>query len=154
MYALYELQKDLHKQIKNSYSNFKKKGAAKMSRITAQTRLNGLERWYAQFEANHAKILCFSEDQSDHEYFKSHLSDQVTDDYFDRKGEFAQFIEDTKQLETERNPPVQSSPTPPILQRPAIDQHSLPKINLPKFTGLQSQWENFARSKPASTLVP
>ena len=114
-----------------------------MSRVTAQTRLNGLEHWYAQFEANHTKILCLSGDQSDHEYSKSHLSDQVTDDYFDREGEIAQFIEDAKQLEAEKNPPPQTFPVPQMLQRPAIDQNSLPKINLPKFTGLQSQWENF-----------
>ena len=143
MDALYEVQKDLHKQIKNSYINFQKKGAAKMTLVTANTRLKGLEGWYTQFENNHKKALSFVSDSPVHDYFKTHLSDQATDDYFDRKGEFLQFIEDVKGSAAENDLVIAAPPPPNQIQMTSIDHQSLPKVTLPKFNGLHSQWENF-----------
>ena len=143
MDALYELQKDLHKQIKNSYVNFRKKGAEKMTLVTANTRLKGLESWYHQFETNHKKILAFAREQATHEYFKTNLCHQVTDDYFDRKGDFLQYIEDENRVATENAPPPSTPPPFNLTQMTSVDHQSLPKVSLPKFNGLQSQWKTF-----------
>ena len=116
-----------------------------MTLVAANTRLKRLESWYTQFETNHKKILSLAGEHSAHEYFKTNLCDQANDDYFDRKGEFVQFIEDGKRIERENSPP---SPTFPILhttQMTSIDHQSLPKVILPKFHGLQSQWENLRK---------
>ena len=142
MNALYELQKDLHKHIKNSYSNFRKKGAEKMSLVAANTLLKGLESWYTQFVNNHKKILDVSQDHAAHDYFKSHFCDQVTDEYFDRKGKFLQFIEDEKGVAT-ANATTPQTLALHLTQMTSVDHQSLPKITLPKFHGLQSEWENF-----------
>ena len=128
---------------KNSYANFRKKGVEKMTLVAANTRLKGHESWYTQFENNHKRILGLAQENAAHEYFKSHLCDQVTDEYFDRKGEFLQFIEDEKVAARANTTTPPTSPAFNLTQVSMINHQSLPKITLPKFHGLQSEWENF-----------
>ena len=149
MDALYAIQVDLLKQINNSYANFKKKGAARMTRVTAQARLTGLEDCYSQYKNNHNRILSIKDVPLDHAYFVANLSEQILDTYYDRKGEFLEFIEDQKRLERARAELDQTaSATGPgdhnvTLNSVPIETQSLPKMNLPKFSGKFADWENF-----------
>ena len=70
-----------------------------MNRVTAQTRLTQLEDCYSKMKSNHNRILSIKDVPQDHAYFTSNLGEQILDTYFDRKGEFLEFMEHARRLE-------------------------------------------------------
>ena len=59
----------------------------------AKSCLQGLIDYYTRFQTNHAKILNLTDLDKDHDYFASNLENLVKDSYFDRKGDFNDYIE-------------------------------------------------------------
>ena len=108
----------------------------------AKSRLSGLEEYFTRFKANHNRILSLTDLDKDHDYFKSILGDIVEDSYFDRKGEFNDYIESLRLVQE----PQTSTQTPNLkgpLTPPSVTFQSLPKMELPKFSGKFADWENF-----------
>ena len=85
-------QMSLQTKINNSFQNFKSKGKDNMTGGNAQARLTGLEKNYANFHSTYEKIIYLKELDKKHAYFTSNLVDLDEDSFYDRKGEFLDFL--------------------------------------------------------------
>ena len=80
-----------------------------------------------------------------HAYFTSNMAELVEDSYYERRGDFHEFLHQLS-IEEKSKPPQRPSTLPAQSQ---IDltthsfSHALPRIDLPKFTGKYDEWENF-----------
>ena len=99
-------QQSLQTKINNSFHNFKSKGKNNMTEGNAQARLTGLEKNYTI--STHEKIMYLKEPDRKHVYFTSNLVDMVEDSFYDRKGEFLDFLKNLgeKMLQKGLRPPL------------------------------------------------
>ena len=115
-----------------------------MTRGNGQARLDGLENYYSEFLENHQKFMNIQELDKEHDYFKTDLANLVDDSYFDSKGGFTDFFRELDRVEAQtRTPAVPVGNQNESLYSPSFSMYSFPKINLPKFSGKFSEWENF-----------
>ena len=98
----------LQAKINNSFQNFKSKGKDKMTKGNAEAPLADLEKSYITFQLNHEKIMLLKALDKNHDYFTTNLSERVEDSFFDRKGEFLDFIENLR----EKNAAAGATTTP------------------------------------------
>ena len=145
MEDFHDRQLALQAKIANYFHNFKSKGKTNMNKGNAESRLEGLERNYIAFQVNHEKILKLENLDKTHAYFSTFLYDPVEDSFYDRKGEFLNFLEGLKAntaAVTASNSNAVTL-TPSSAQTTNVSLQSLPKLDLPKFFGKFSDWENF-----------
>ena len=139
MEELYKTHLVFSTKIANSFKNFKSKGQAKMTRGNAKARLEGLESPFQSLSENHAEILALSKAPADHEYFTQGLFSLAEENYYDRKGDFNDYLEpsshsfDADQFVVLRNE----------VSRIASFSKNRSKIDIPKYSGKYSDWENF-----------
>ena len=93
---LHDSQLALQAKIAKSFQNFKSKGKDNMNEGNAEARLFGLEKNYATFQVKHEKILKLEDLDKSHAYFTSGLYDLVEDSFYDRKGDFLNFLKTFK----------------------------------------------------------
>lgn len=142
-----EAQLIMHTRISNAYQNFKAKGQEKMTRGNAEGRLAGLEKDYSKATEIHAAVMESKHRDLQHDYFKTNLMERLIDSYYDRKGEFLDFLrplaENDKEVATQKS----SGDTAATVAQPQISLssllQSLPKIDVPNFSGRYSEWPNF-----------
>ena len=139
MEELYKTHLALSTRIANSFKNFKSKGQSKMTRGNAKARLEGLESVFQLLTENHAEILALPKVPADHEYFTQSLFSVAEENYYDRKGDFNDYLEPSGQSFDGD----QSAVLPNEVSRIASFNKSLPKIDIPKYSGKYSDWENF-----------
>ena len=116
-----------------------------MNKGNAESRLTGLERIYTSFQVNHEKILKLENLDMNHAYLSTHLPDLVEDSFFDRRGDFLNFLEGLKpnsSVAGASNSGAEHIP-PSTVQTTNVSLQQLPNIDLPKFSGKFSDWENF-----------
>ena len=147
MEEFHEKQMSLQAKIANSFLNFKSKGKENMTKGYAESRLTGLERNYASFQSNHEKIMHLKELDRKHTYFTSELCDLVEDSFYDRKGEFLDYLETFKAKGAAQGTSTSATTLPVTAQPSNVSFESLPKIDLPKFSGKFSDWENRSSSR-------
>ena len=146
MDQLHQAQLDLQKKIANSYENFRSRGDNHMTRGQVQSRLEALEKHAAQFQKNHKSILNLPNLDANHLYFTTKLLDLVEDSYYLRKGDYADFIMELDKREATTAPPqvnVNNEATQQLQLNTNSFLQSLPKMDLPTFTGQYSEWQNF-----------
>ena len=108
MEEYYAKQQSLRTKINNSFHNFKSKGKDNITEGNAQARLTGLEKNYSIIQSTHEKIVHLKELDRKHVYFTSNLVDMVEDSFYDRKGEFLDFLKSLreKMLQKGLRPPL------------------------------------------------
>ena len=89
-----------------------------MTKCYAESRLTGLERRYTTFQVNHEKIMHLKELDKKHTYFTSKLCDLVEDSFYDRKGDFLDFLETSKAKGAAQDTST-SSTTLPVTAQPS-----------------------------------
>ena len=116
-----------------------------MNKGNAESRLFGLEKNYTTFQVNHKKILQLEDLDKTHRYFTTPLFDLVEDSFYDRRGDFLNYIESLKGNTAADAVPNANAVavTPSSAQTSNISFQSMPKVDLPKFSGKFSDWENF-----------
>ena len=77
-------------------------------------------------------------------YFTSKLCDLVEDSFYDRRVDFLDFLETFKAKGATQDDSTSGTTLPVIAQPTNVLFQSLPKIDLPKFSGKFSDWENFS----------
>ena len=110
----------------------------------AESRLAGLERHYTTFQVNHEKIMHLKELDKKHTYLTSKHCDLVEDSFYDRRVDFLDFLETFKAKGATQDDSTSGTTLPVIAQPTNVLFQSLPKIDLPKFSGKFSDWENFS----------
>ena len=132
----------LQGKIANSFTNFKAKGKVNMTKGAGKARLEGLESYYSTFISNHSKIIKLPDLDSQHDYFKTNLFDLVKQAYFDKKEEFHDFFNSLEPVATAPAQDRESLINIEALLKASFAQ-SVPKVNIPKFSGKHSDWGNF-----------
>ena len=116
-----------------------------MNKGNAESHLEGLERNYITFLVNHEMILKLENLDKTHVYFSTFLYDLVEDSFYNRKEEFKNILEGLKANTAAVAASNSNAATvlPSSAQTTHISLQSLPKLDLPKFSGKFSDWENF-----------
>ena len=114
-----------------------------MTKGYAESRLAGFERNYTTFQVNHEKIMHLKEFDKKHTYFTSKLCDLVKDSFYDRRGDFLDFLETYKTKGAAQGASTYATTLRISAQSINVSFQSLPKIDLPNFSGKFSDWENF-----------
>ena len=144
MEDLHDRQLVFQVKIAKSFQNFKSKGKDNMNEGYAEARMYGLEQNYTTFQVNREKILKLEDLDKSHVYFTSSLHDLVEDSSYDRKGDFLNFLKTLKEEAAAAGASYSNaSLVPPSSVQTTVSFQSLPKIDLPKFSGRFSDWENF-----------
>ena len=78
-----------------------------------------------------------------HTYLTSKLFDLVENSFYDRRGDFLDFLETFKAKGAVQDATTSATTLPVTAQPTNVSFQSLPKIALPKFSGKFSDWENF-----------
>ena len=138
MEEYHEKQMSLQAKIANSFQNFKSKGKENMTKGYAESRIIGLERHYTTFQINHEKIMHLKELNKNHTYFTSKLCDLAEDSFYDRRGNFLDFLATFKAKGAAQDASTSATTLPVTAQPSNVSFQSLPKIDLPKFSGKSS----------------
>ena len=137
MEDLHDRQLALQAKITNSFHNLKSKGKTDTNKGNAESRLDGLERNYITFQVNHEKILKLENLDKTHAYFSTFLYDLVDDSFYDRNGEFLNFLKGLKANTAAVAASNSNAATflPNSAQTNNVSLQSFPKLDLTKFSG-------------------
>ncbi|XP_011684943.1 PREDICTED: uncharacterized protein LOC105448195 [Wasmannia auropunctata] len=134
---LVDRQMHLFGLITRSVANLYKLGAEKQTKTATEARLRILESNWGKFQENHEELLYFKTDTTaKNQYFAGDLYAECEESYIDAAGTFAAIID-----ELSVPPPANASAN--LNASSCGHSRSLPKVSLPKFTGLFSEWIPF-----------
>ncbi|XP_014206870.1 uncharacterized protein LOC106638282 [Copidosoma floridanum] len=136
MEALTSAQYATFNKIRNSYENFKKLGKAKMTCGQATARLKQLDDAFSEFQSTHS--LTWSQDPpitKDHPYLKEDVYPRGEEQYNLNLGDFTDFIDCIRVDIVSHDPPRGSDPV--------SSYSSLPRVDLPQFSGSRDDWPHF-----------
>ena len=114
-----------------------------MTKVYAESRLAELERNYTTFQVNDEKIMYLRELDKKHMYFTSKLCDLVEYSFYDRSGDFLDFLETFKTKDAAQGASTSATTLPISAQSTNVSFQSLPKVDLQNFSVKFSDWENF-----------
>jgi len=128
-------QRELHGRIARAVENLKKLGQANITAGAVQTRLAGLEKCWATFEAQHALLRAqHREEIYKHEYMKKDYASIVEEAYYQNKGTL---------LDYAARFPSPATATFASGNGTVPHRTTLPRIQLPPFTGKYDEWNSF-----------
>ncbi|XP_011706167.1 PREDICTED: uncharacterized protein LOC105461365 [Wasmannia auropunctata] len=135
MEALLAGQQELYGRIARTIENLKKAGVAKITPALISTTIKLLDAKWERFEEQHERLRCLHwEDMKNHEYYMNDLMGQVEGIYTQQRSVLLDYQESLGATE-ETKPVALSAPAPP--------RTTLPRIQLPNFTGKYEDWPAF-----------
>ncbi|KAM0727865.1 hypothetical protein ACS0PU_005334 [Formica fusca] len=129
-------QSDLYGRISRAYENLRKSGTANITIGLAEARLQALEANWAKFEFQHDKLLEHWEALSESTYVKTDMPTLAEEAYLTQKGMFLDTLRRLRAAEMTETTAFQSAPSHPA-------RTTLPRIQLPQFSGLYEDWPSF-----------
>ncbi|XP_077275741.1 uncharacterized protein LOC143904736 [Temnothorax americanus] len=136
MEGIIRSQHDLHGRIARSYDNLKKMGFTNITIGLVEARLQALEANWAKFEAQHDKLYAsFWESLTEHDYEKRNVPATVEEAYLVQKGMFLETLCKLKSKLASEAPSAAPASQP--------SRTTLPRIQLPEFTGKYEAWPAF-----------
>ncbi|KAL6418459.1 hypothetical protein ACFW04_012071 [Cataglyphis niger] len=127
-------QMELYGRIARGYENLRKSGSANISIGLVEARLQALEANWVKFEFNHDKLGTSWEALRDTDYVKDMLA--LTEEaYLTQKGMFLDALRRLRSAERTEAPAAEAPSQPP--------RTTLPRIQLPQFSGLYEDWPSF-----------
>ncbi|XP_071648524.1 uncharacterized protein [Temnothorax longispinosus] len=136
MEGIIRSQHDLHGRIARSYDNLKKMGSTNITIGLVEARLQALDANWAKFEAQHDKLFAsFWESLTEHDYEKRNVPATVEEAYLVQKG---MFLETLRKLKSKL-----ASEAPGAAPASQPSRTTLPRIQLPEFTGKYEAWPAF-----------
>lgn len=135
--GLVRAQLELFGRLSRAYDNMRKVGAANITAGLVEARLQSLESNWARFEAQHSKILSqYWEIASELDYHKKDVPALTEETYLTQKGLFLDALRSVKER-TQGGAPTATS------QAPQPSRTTLPRIQLPQFSGRYEDWPSF-----------
>ncbi|XP_076284663.1 uncharacterized protein LOC143211104 [Lasioglossum baleicum] len=142
MDTLMERQHTLFGRISRAVENLKKLGKTNMTKGTIQTKLATLESTWAEFQSQDLQLdtNATAEDRKA-AYFTEELFEETEDMFCIQKGQLLTLLDD---LEREMGPPAApSADNAPLPSSGRRSRSSMPRIDLPTFSGRFAQWTRF-----------
>lgn len=136
--GIIRMQNELYGRIARAVENLKKSGP-KATLSVVEARLQSLEANWAKFEAHHEKIVIglSAETLAQLDYAKQELSSLAEEAYLQQKSQFLDLI---RQLKAEEKLPPTTDVAVPAVAPP---RSTLPRIQLPQFSGKYEDWPAF-----------
>ncbi|XP_070172246.1 uncharacterized protein [Polyergus mexicanus] len=131
-------QSDLYGRISRAYENLRKSGTGNITIGLAEARLQALEANWAKFEFQHDKLLEHWDALSESTYVKTDMPTLAEEAYLTQKGMFLDTLRRLRAAERTETPDFGPVPSP---SHPA--RTTLPRIQLPQFSGLYEDWPSF-----------
>ncbi|XP_071572845.1 uncharacterized protein [Temnothorax nylanderi] len=136
--AMLNSQHKLFVRISKAVDNLKKMGQANITLSAIETRIRLLDDHWAKFESQHDLVrACYKDRYAESEYAKLDLLDQAESAYVLQRSVLSELANRYK---------IASSSTSSTLPEQGGDRASrtsLPRINLPKFSGAYEDWPSF-----------
>ncbi|KMQ84766.1 hypothetical protein RF55_17162, partial [Lasius niger] len=133
-------QFDLYGRISRAYENVKKAGAANITIGLVEARLQALEANWAKYEANHERLSANYWDLlSGHDYLKKDMMSLTEEAYLTQKGLLLESLR-VQRMQLAADVPTVNVVAPPA---PSPPRTTLPRIQLPQFSGLYEEWPSF-----------
>ncbi|XP_070170760.1 uncharacterized protein [Polyergus mexicanus] len=129
---------DLYGRISRAYENLRKSGTGNITIGLAEAWLQALEANWAKFEFQHDKLLEHWEALSESTYVKTDMPTLAEEAYLTQKGMFLDTLRRLRAAERTETPDFGPAPSP---SHPA--RTTLPRIQLPQFSGLYEDWPSF-----------
>ncbi|XP_071581001.1 uncharacterized protein [Temnothorax nylanderi] len=131
-------QHELFVRISRAVDNLKKMGQANITLSAIETRIRILDDHWAKFDSQHDLIrACYKDRYAESEYAKSELLDQAESAYVLQRSVLA---EQAKRFKTAS---ASTSFTASEQESERAPKTSLPRINLPHFSGAYEDWPSF-----------
>ncbi|KAL6419298.1 hypothetical protein ACFW04_013938 [Cataglyphis niger] len=128
-------QMELYGRIARAYENLRKSGFANITIGLVEARLQALEANWAKFEFNHDKLSASWESLRDTDYVKKDMLALAKEAYLTQKGMFLDALRRLRSAERTEAPAAEAPSQPP--------RTTLPRIQLPQFSGLYEDWPSF-----------
>ncbi|KAL6418020.1 hypothetical protein ACFW04_011103 [Cataglyphis niger] len=128
-------QMELYGRIARAYENLRKSGSANITIGLVEARLQALEANWAKFEFNHDKLGASWESLRDTDYVKKDMLALAEEAYLTQKGMFLDTLRRLRSAERTEAPAAEAPSQPP--------RTTLPRIQLPQFSGLYEDWPSF-----------
>ncbi|XP_071582334.1 uncharacterized protein [Temnothorax nylanderi] len=136
--AMLNSQHELFVRISRAVDNLKKMGQANITLSAIETRIRILDDHWAKFDSQHDLIrACYKDRYAESEYAKSELLDQAESAYVLQRSVLA---EQAKRFKTAS---ASTSFTASEQESERAPKTSLPRINLPHFSGAYEDWPSF-----------
>ncbi|XP_071650743.1 uncharacterized protein [Temnothorax longispinosus] len=137
--ALLRSQHDLQGRIARAGDNLKKAGTAKLTLGIVESRMLTLDGHWRKFESNHELLGSIHwKAMSEHKYFRTDLYGAVEETYLVQRGSFKDLLTGMRARAAEDAPA-----TPTHASFSEHPKRSLPRIELPTFSGAYEQWPSF-----------
>ncbi|XP_071577593.1 uncharacterized protein [Temnothorax nylanderi] len=135
--ALLNGQHDIHRRIAHAMTNLRKQGADNITLDAVRTRIRILDDLWAKFESNHDLIrVCYRDLYTESEYYKTDFFDTVENAYVHQHSLLTTCANTLKAA----SPKVPAGPEQSSEHAPKT---SLPRIQLPHFSGTYEEWPPF-----------
>ncbi|XP_036140869.1 uncharacterized protein LOC118644969 [Monomorium pharaonis] len=138
--GLIRSQRALHGRISRTVDNLKKLGQANITTGAVEARLAGLEKYWSTFESQHETLLREHWDAlSEDDYVTGDLISVVEETYYVNKG----ILNDFAAQAARSGEASTSSTTTVTVSEGTSHRTTLPRIQLPQFSGKYSEWNSF-----------
>lgn len=136
---LLDTQFELHGRISRAVDNLQKTAAAKITLGMIEARLQTLESNWRKFEDNHELLRDAPKELlKGHNYAKENLRELAEEAYLNNKGLFLDGMRKLQQQETAASTPQVAAET-----KSSAPRTTLPRIQLPQFSGKYEDWPAF-----------
>ncbi|KMQ87987.1 hypothetical protein RF55_12600, partial [Lasius niger] len=134
-------QRELHGRIARVVENMRKAGQGNITQGTVQSRLQKLETYWSKFELQHETLRHdYRELIKLHDYVKKDFYGIVEEAYLNQKATLLDYEAEFAREAAQANPPA--TLTTPRAD-PAASRSTLPRIQMPHFTGKYEDWPAF-----------
>ncbi|GAB1860679.1 Gag-pol polyprotein [Camponotus japonicus] len=127
---------DLYGKIARTHDNLLKLGAAKITVGAVEARLQSLEKYWSKFDTHNDELLNYLDQIADSEYLRLDIPALAEEAYLSNKGMLLDLLHSLKTEEKE----AATKAREPSSQAPRT---TLPRIQLPPFSGLYQDWPSF-----------
>ncbi|XP_011701561.1 PREDICTED: uncharacterized protein LOC105458160, partial [Wasmannia auropunctata] len=137
--GLLRAQTELQGRIARACENLKKQGSAKITVGALESRLQSLEANWKKFEENHEVLRTTHwETVSKHDYFEQNFYDLAEEKYLQQSGAFRDAL-----ISLRKPGEGTGSSLPTMVVGEHKGSRTLPRINLPQFSGVYDEWPSF-----------
>ncbi|XP_071579354.1 uncharacterized protein [Temnothorax nylanderi] len=135
--AMLNSQHEIHRRIAHAMTNLRKQGAENITLDAVSTRIRILDDLWAKFESNHDLIrACYGDRYTESEYNKTDFFDTVENAYVHQHSLLTSVANSLKSASLR-------VPTGPEQSGEHAPKTSLPRIQLPRFSGTYEEWPPF-----------
>jgi len=133
--VLTNAQMELYGRISRTIENLYKLGTSKITLGAVESRLQSLEAMWQKFDSNNDNLFAYRATLAGHEYLRQDVASLAEESYLSQKATLLDLIHSTRETAVSKTAGVDSKMVP--------FRTTLPRIQLPSFSGAYEDWPAF-----------